>query len=928
MLAIRSNFSFIVVVFVILTVKVSTTTKAYKCNPNNPRTSDECTCFPSNAPSALSFECKEPNGEAFFISYYHNQKDGNKLDVQCPCPTHLQPTSLYNYVSDAFIIDESSQIYDLKLNHCLLPPSGLASVVQKWSNLSAVHRLTLKICSGNSSNKTLPSWTFHNITELTELELEKNNFETLPRSIFKHLTKLVVLSLGENHLVSVQNLFNDLGTLKYLLLGSNSIRELEQNTFEDLNNLNQLNLQDNQLHTLPEFVFAALKNLSRLDLSNNYITNLSENIFASNLKLRELALKRNRLTALPNQLFYNNTQLTNLSLYGNRNLSKLPDSLFVRTTSLQDLDLHSCNLNSESLSEDIFTSLKELRKLNLASNRFEKLKQNWFANLPSLQELNLSQNRLRQLNAASFKGLFNLLALDLSANEIETVAIDTFTGLGKLQVLNLDRNKISLLKADSHSSSIFTGAENLQELYLRNNRLTEIDRSTMAPLLKLRKVYLTRNKLALNNSFSGELFSPFNSNLKLEEIDLSHNNIGEFFSDWGTSFVHLSNLDLSYNRLTALSFSDLPNYRQITVDVSNNHIAFLDFESAQFQDIENAGLISKVLRLQNNPLNCNCNAIHLARYMNRISPGVAHSWTIEPRTVTCNDPAELSGLKVTEVDPMRFLCPCETDTSPCRCNQRPADRVMLLDCQQQDLTSLKKPLPFSRDYKVRVNLSSNHIDPMLLPKTSFRQVTHLDLSRNQLNSSSLFDSVNWTLLFQETFPNLVSLDLRHNNLVSVPSSVIDVWNGSREFRIEMSDNPWSCDCNNLPLLNFIFSSFGRVDYNQLTCRDGTPLSNMNRDVCGSTNRAVIVAAIIVPLMAFFVAVTIFVVSYRNRRTLKAWLYSHKVCMSCVFQDDESDDEDRPYDAFVSYSHKDEEFISKHLVPNLERPENGLPSFRL
>jgi len=119
-----------------------------------------------------------------------------------------------------------------------------------------------------------------------------------------------------------------------------------------------------------------------------------------------------------------------------------------------------------------------------------------------------------------------------------------------------------------------------------------------------------------------------------------------------------------------------------------------------------------------------------------------------------------------------------------------------------------------------------------------------------------------------------------------------------------------------------------VDYNQLTCRDGTPLSNMNRDVCGSTNRAVIMAATIVPLLAFFVAVTTFVVLYRNRRTLKAWLYSHKVCMSCVFQEDESDDEDRPYDAFVSYSHKDEEFITKHLVPNLERPENGLPSFRL
>jgi protein toll len=43
---------------------------------------------------------------------------------------------------------------------------------------------------------------------------------------------------------------------------------------------------------------------------------------------------------------------------------------------------------------------------------------------------------------------------------------------------------------------------------------------------------------------------------------------------------------------------------------------------------------------------------------------------------------------------------------------------------------------------------------------------------------------------------------------------------------------------------------------------------------------------------------------------------------------EEEEEERDYDAFISYSHLDEDFVINELVPQLERPTSGQPDFRL
>lgn len=58
-------------------------------------------------------------------------------------------------------------------------------------------------------------------------------------------------------------------------------------------------------------------------------------------------------------------------------------------------------------------------------------------------------------------------------------------------------------------------------------------------------------------------------------------------------------------------------------------------------------------------------------------------------------------------------------------------------------------------------------------------------------------------------------------------------------------------------------------------------------------------------------------SYKTEITI--WLYSHNITWPIS---EESLDQDKKYDAFISYSSEDLEFVSKHLVPGLE--DSNLP----
>lgn len=127
-------------------------------------------------------------------------------------------------------------------------------------------------------------------------------------------------------------------------------------------------------------------------------------------------------------------------------------------------------------------------------------------------ELYLDGQQLTQLRSNSFIGRKNLKILYLNASHIHSIDNRTFVGLKALKVLQLSNNQLTKL-----SGHEFEQMSELQELYLSYNQLTSIHNSTFVALKQLQVLHLQGNDLY---HFQ---FWQFNTNNRLRSLRLGQN---------------------------------------------------------------------------------------------------------------------------------------------------------------------------------------------------------------------------------------------------------------------------------------------------------------------------------------------------------------------------------------------------------------------
>uniref|UniRef100_A0A8B9GKQ7 Podocan n=1 Tax=Astyanax mexicanus TaxID=7994 RepID=A0A8B9GKQ7_ASTMX len=267
-------------------------------------------------------------------------------------------------------------------------------------------------------------------------------------------------------------------------------------------------------------------------------------------------------------------------------LTKIFPYTFGQKPALKSVYLHNNKLTDAGLPEGMFNGSDNLEvlimssnflrlvprglpsalyRLHMKNNKLEKIPAGAFENLSQLRELYLQNNLLSSdgMDNTTFSHLTSLEYLDLSNNNLTDVP----SGLPRsLVILHLEKNSINRIPADA-----LTPIRNLQYLLLHNNRLRArtIDRDAFRGLKRLHTLHMYNNLLER---------VPRGLPRRAKTLMILHNMISEISRDDLINLHTLTELNLSYNRLTSAKLHR-EAFRKLrlleTMDLSGNKLQAL-----------------------------------------------------------------------------------------------------------------------------------------------------------------------------------------------------------------------------------------------------------------------------------------------------------------------------------------------------------------
>ncbi|KAF4520465.1 hypothetical protein B566_EDAN004716 [Ephemera danica] len=802
----------------------------------------------------------------------------NELEIKCrfnvSTPQHLEMLAGL----------QAGPVRVVKIYFCPMPVTPLSNLLETITG-GALNQTEKLYITSHGMDLDLTGH-FQGFTGLSVLEISNNMLRDVPENMLETMRNLTWLTLRQNGITSVPpKLLQNSPKISVLEMGNNAIAEIPDGLFENLNNLKRLNLWLNKFSTLNETVFASLTSLEDLDLSNNGLDHLPEKIFYNLTRLKDLHLSGNNFTSMPAGLFQNLKNLTRLRI----------------------LDSKSSNL---ILTSGLFANLPNLREIVISNSGITELPGDLFANSSSLTNLTMSGNKLTSLPARFFIDNVNLTMLDIGNNLLSNLSDDTFVGLGNLLILRLNNNKL-----ENISEAVLQPLTLLGKIDLSSNQIEYLPRSAFRSMEKLRVIELQNNQLAFQQAvrdFFG-YYSPFHTCIELEKLDLSNNSISEIANDWRNSLLKLQSLNLAYNNLTQLTVHDLHFLSDtLIVDLRHNQITEVDMSFveliAQQQPIEETVPPKKrdvQILLGHNSLDCtSCNNYELLRYREeRMDKSVNKFVRLNTSNLTCSDKRSFS-----QVSSLNFTCTFPQPQCPEQCSEckrQPSRTAFIMHCCE---TPKNLSHVLLRNIINRTELVSEACGLEKAPIIQNMTVTTLKLGGNNISEFNL-----------RSLPQrlLETLELHNNNLSSLSEAVLmKLENFSSLKRLTLAGNPWHCDCQARDLLTYVQSHFELVaDLANVSCSDGRFLHELStNDICSSTTAVATSMTVAVLGLLLGAAAAAY---YRYQHEIKVWLYARNLCLWFVTEDEL--DKDKKYDAFVSYSHKDEEFVAEHLMPGLEPP---------
>lgn len=244
--------------------------------------------------------------------------------------------------------------------------------------------------------------------------------------------------------------------LRELVIVNLHFQVCDSEVFKRGSRVRRLKLNLNQLKRLSKSCFRYLDKLIELNLDRNNLDELESALFSSLLSLKSLSVAHNQLTDLAAHQFANLTQLSYLNLVGNS----------FKTINLQLLEPMQSSLRQLILSKNL---LKSFVYIQQASNSSSQLRSTPYSLsgivFKNLVKLNVDSNKFERIKLLQLHRFFNVKFLSIRHNQISSIRDRAFNGL-KLIELNLANNQLlSLWRCAFCNATI-------KRLIMTNNNVT------------------------------------------------------------------------------------------------------------------------------------------------------------------------------------------------------------------------------------------------------------------------------------------------------------------------------------------------------------------------------------------------------------------------------------------------------------------------
>ena len=684
---------------------------------------------------------------------------------------------------------------------------------------------------------------------------------------------------------------------------------IPQTTTVLLLNHNRLNNKQ-----MKEDSFNGLVNLETLDLSYNSISKVDPNMFVDQANLRNLSVRNNQINKLATDAFIHFTNLKTLDMsYQNNGMHTTSWFALKSLTKLEELQLEKVKLTSVNFGETV--TISSLKALNMASNDISTISDGDFQALKgvNLDLLDLSNNPLTNIDSNIFSSVGSIMTLDVSSAITPNVLPTLSRALSNMDINKLVLQNIGLSEI---KSTFFDemGNFSLQELDFSFNNLTKLDGSCFGHTLRnVRQLDFYMNHI-------GHIDATVFTNLtSLRVLDLSNNSLTEVTSTMFNS-LNGSNLEQLYihkNSIQAIStegpFRGLGHLKYLKL--SKNKIKH-NFIGTEFEGLNSLEVLDLGL---NSGVTLSPNAFSTLTTLLKLYINVAH---LKNAHVT---PSPFSKLKsLVTLDLSNNSLPTISDSS---FDDLTSLETLYLQHNNLYLSwdpSKGEPKLFLRTLSNLKSLDLSWNGFKMIPEKAFFNQTHLSelrIGRNKI--SHISDAV-----FVNT-KRLSYLELQNNQITVVNKTTLNPVLPSLTT-ISIGYNPFSCSCALLWFRQWIDKTGVQIqDLNHAKCASppdmaDDPITDYHPDPRKCDNKLPLWALITIgvgSLTVIVLSTLLFIFRYHlvfGYYYIKARRRNYELL--------DGDNDEFHFDAFVSFSHKDEDWVRDHLQPEMEQKE--IPPFRL